>query len=86
MTGSKEENVIMSPVFVKVLLTLLAEAAGQTVGSETRTVRIELSSLQKTLKTRFAYFLKFVRNSNKSYHTTKIYSMQESISKKFWDH
>ena len=39
-SGSK--NVIVSPLSVKLLLTLLAEAAGQNVASTTRKVNIDV--------------------------------------------
>lgn len=43
---SLPNNVLISPLSVKVLLTLLAEAAGQTVDSKTRKVGDNYSSMK----------------------------------------
>lgn len=40
---NKDKNIVLSPLSVKLLLTLLAEAAGQSVTSKTRTVGREIS-------------------------------------------
>jgi hypothetical protein len=43
---SQANNVLISPLSVKVLLTLLAEAAGQTVDSKTRKVSEHCDTMQ----------------------------------------
>ena len=40
LRDNKQSNVIISPLSVKTLLTLLAEAAGQDVQSKTRQVKL----------------------------------------------
>lgn len=58
LKDNKNQNVILSPLSVKLLLTLLAEAAGATIGSQTRTELEQVLPYNKSLFDAKEYFAK----------------------------
>lgn len=53
---NKDDNLIVSPISVKLLLTILAEAAGQDVDSATRNELLQVLPYNQTLDSARIYF------------------------------
>lgn len=71
---SRKENVIVSPLSVKVLLTILAEAAEQNVESTTRKELRNVLPYRKTLNDTRKYFSKVLDSLNVSFLALKVLS------------
>jgi serine protease inhibitor len=65
--SNKEKNVIVSPLSVKLLLTLLAEAAGQTISSQTRKELEQVLPFNKNLIQAQEYYRKVLGSLSVSF-------------------